>query len=139
MYKSYSSSDIAQNIRVIAKSKKIQLKQMFHDLGLTESTLTNFKTSMPKIDTLTKIANYLDVSIDYLLDRDVSSKTVDKSFKSNIQGDNNGNVGYNINKADELQIDGLSKEMISEFEQLGYSDKVKVMSLIAELREKKGA
>ena len=110
---------------------------MFHDLGLTESTLTNFKTSMPKIDTLTKIADYLDVSIDCLIDKDVSNKTIDKSFKSDIKGDNNGNVGYNI-KADEPQIDGLSKEMITEFEQLGYIDKVKVMSLIAELREKKG-
>lgn len=52
-------------------------------------------------------------------------------------GDNSTVNNYGKDK--ENQIDGLSKEMMSEFEQLRYIDKVKVMSLIAELREKKGA
>ena len=129
----------SQKLCFLMDNSKISAYKMSKETGISDRLIGYWRKGekMPGAENLIIIANYFNTSIDYLLDRDVSNKIVDKSFKSDIKGDNNGNVGYNI-KADEPQIDGLSKEMITEFEQLGYIDKVKVMSLIAELREKKG-
>jgi len=52
------------------------------------------------------------------------SNSKDVAFGENTQ----------VNKNNEL--DNLSNEMISEFKKLNFSDKAKVISLIAELREK---
>lgn len=51
---------------------------MFSELGLGKNTLSNFKTSMPKADNLAKIADYLGVSVDYLLGREeVKEESID--------------------------------------------------------------
>lgn len=48
-------------------------------------------------------------------------------------------TSYFIEIKEEHEIDGLAKEMLYKFENLEFCDKVKVMSLIAELDEKEGA
>lgn len=65
----YCSSEIAYRIRIVAKDKKISLKQVLNRAGLGENTLANFKTSFPKVDNLAKIADVLDCSIDFLIGR----------------------------------------------------------------------
>lgn len=63
----YNSNDVADRIRAVAKEKGIIVSKMLSDCQLAKNTLINFKTSMPKADNLSKIAEYLDVSVDYLL------------------------------------------------------------------------
>lgn len=65
----YIPSNIANNIKFIAKSKNVTIKQMLEDIGLGFNTMANMKTSIPKADNLAKIADYLNVSTDYLLGR----------------------------------------------------------------------
>lgn len=65
----YDSAEIALRIKAVAKSRGTTIKQMLEEIGLAKGTLDNFKTSMPKADNLAKIADYLDVSLDYLMDR----------------------------------------------------------------------
>lgn len=65
----YISANIAETIKIVAKSKGIQIKDMLSDLGLGLNTLQNMKTSMLKADSLAKIADYLGVSVDFLLGR----------------------------------------------------------------------
>lgn len=65
----YFSNDIAIKIKKIAKEKNIKLSGMFEKIGLGRNTMANLKTSMPKADTLAKIADYLNCSVDYLLGR----------------------------------------------------------------------
>ena len=71
--KQYESADIAQKIKAAAKSNGVPVKQMLEEIGLAKGTLDNFKTSMPKADNLAKIADYLGVSVDYLLGREIKS------------------------------------------------------------------
>lgn len=66
----YISSTIADRIKLASKKRGVTVKQMLLDVGLGPSTMTNFKTSFPKTDTLARIADYLDVSVDYLLGRE---------------------------------------------------------------------
>lgn len=66
----YESAEIAKSIKKVAKNKNILLKDMFSDLGLNKNTMTNlYRGSMIGADSLAKIADYLDCSVDYLLGR----------------------------------------------------------------------
>jgi transcriptional regulator with XRE-family HTH domain len=65
----YISSEIAERIKLIAKSKGLTVSTVLKEVNLGRNTMANFKTSMPKADNLAKIADYLDCSIDYLMGR----------------------------------------------------------------------
>lgn len=66
----YESAKIAERIKKTAKARGIQLKIMLEDIGLNKNTLSNmYKGSVPKADNLAKIADYLNVSVDYILGR----------------------------------------------------------------------
>lgn len=69
----YNSQDIAERIKNAAAQNNCKLGDMFAELGISANTLHNMKTSMPKTDTLAKIADYLNVSVDYLLGRQKNS------------------------------------------------------------------
>ena len=72
----YEASIIAENIKKTAKASNIQLKDMLLDLSLNKNTISNmYNGSMLKGDSLARIADYLDVSVDYLLGREPSSET----------------------------------------------------------------
>lgn len=65
----YISADIPERIKKLAKEQKKAVKTMLAELNMGPNTMSNFKTSMPKADTLARIADYLDCSVDYLLGR----------------------------------------------------------------------
>lgn len=74
----YNSQDIAERIKNAAAQNNCKLGDMFAELGISANTLHNMKTSMPKTDTLAKIADYLGVSVDYLLGRQIKNSTPDE-------------------------------------------------------------
>lgn len=65
----YNSNNVAERIKVLARSKKITVKKVLEEVGLGFNTMSNMKNSMPKADNLAKIADCLDCSVDYLLGR----------------------------------------------------------------------
>lgn len=66
----YESTKVAEIIKLTAKVKGKQLKVMLSDLNLNKNTLSNmYNGSMLKGDSLARIADYLDCSVDYLLGR----------------------------------------------------------------------
>ncbi len=66
----YESTIVAEAIKKSAKSNSVQLKDMLIELELNKNTLSNmYKGSMLKADSLARIADYLDCSVDYLLGR----------------------------------------------------------------------
>lgn len=67
----YNSQNIVNRIKEYAKSKNIYTSKMLDDCGLSKNTLSSMQSrgSFPQVDTLAKIADYLNCSIDYLLDR----------------------------------------------------------------------
>ena len=73
----YNSNDIANKIKETAKTNNVSVKKMLADTELGVNTLQNMKTSMPKVDTLAKIADFLNVSIDYLLGRTIKNNAPD--------------------------------------------------------------
>jgi transcriptional regulator with XRE-family HTH domain len=73
----YNSNDIANKIKETAKAQGISVKAMLSSTNLGVNTLQHMKTSIPKSDTLALIADYLNVSVDYLLGREVQKNAPD--------------------------------------------------------------
>lgn len=66
----YESTKVAEIIKIRSKSIGVQLKDMLIELHLNKNTLSNmYNGSMLKGDSLARIADYLDCSVDYLLGR----------------------------------------------------------------------
>lgn len=94
------------------------------ELGVNAINQINEKKGIGSF-VLLNIANYLGCSVDYLLGRTKEPQVIN-------QYNNGDNV--NINKS---SLSDTDNELISEFKKLTFTDKAKVMSLIAELSEKK--
>ena len=130
----YNSHDLAISIKSIAKEKNITIKDMLTSCELGSNTMSSlYHGKSIAFDSVAKIADYLGVSVDYLLGRTDEPKKINYGVENH--GDNNGAINNQVNSAN--TPDGISKEMLVKFEELNFTDKVKVMSLIAELSEKK--
>lgn len=103
-------------------------------IGVSSGNLNNWKNGTSvKSDILMQLSEHFNVSVDYLLGRTDEPKKINYGVENH--GDNNGAINNQVNSAN--TPDGISKEMLVKFEELNFTDKVKVMSLIAELSEKK--
>lgn len=66
----YNSLKLAETIKCAAKGKGVVLGAMLSELGLGSNTMSNMRHGrMIAADSLARIADYLDVSVDYLLGR----------------------------------------------------------------------
>lgn len=59
-------------IRELRKAKKVTMKELGNMIGVAESTMSLYETGKRKPDpeTLSRLADYFNVSVDYLLGRD---------------------------------------------------------------------
>lgn len=60
---------LLERIKILAKENKISLKDLSRTLGWGENTLYKWDTQSPSVDKIDKVANYFNVSTDYLLGR----------------------------------------------------------------------
>ncbi len=128
-----TSQEMANIIRLETKKSKINISKMLSDLNLGKNVMSHLDNgSMLKAESICKIADYLDVSVDYLLGRTEEPKKINYGVET--YGNNNGDIHNQVTP--ESKLDGISKEMLDKFEKLDFNDKVKVMSLIAELSSK---
>ncbi|MCI9355780.1 MAG: helix-turn-helix domain-containing protein [Firmicutes bacterium] len=138
----YKSTNVAEIIKKTAKVKNIQLKDMLIELELNKNTLSNmYKGSMLKGDSLARIADYLDVSVDYLLGR--TNEQISTYYSNNVKGINFSNliqggssVTVNSNKND---YSDLSKEeigILNVYRSLDIRDRVKFMNFVFDMEDK---
>ena len=67
----HNSQEVSNTIKSYAKSKKIATGKMLSDCELSKNTLSSMQSGgyLPRAETLARIADYLDCSVDYLLGR----------------------------------------------------------------------
>ncbi|MBS9334981.1 helix-turn-helix domain-containing protein [Fructobacillus sp. M1-13] len=74
-----------ENIKEISKKRGINLKTVAKESGLGENAIYRWKTETPRIDSLKKVANTLNVDVKELLGDDAIDHTrIEDSF-DNIQ------------------------------------------------------
>ena len=59
---------IFKNIKKICEKKKISISQLEELAGLSKGSIYKWNTSIPKVDSLQKVANILKVKIEKLLE-----------------------------------------------------------------------
>ncbi len=63
---------VFENIKNLAKSRHITMKDLALELGFSENLFYTWKKTNPKASDLAKVADYFHVTVDYLLGRDES-------------------------------------------------------------------
>ena len=58
---------IYQNIKAIAKSKKISIRKIEIDTGLVLGSIYHWDENRPSVDQVAKVANYLGTTIEELI------------------------------------------------------------------------
>ena len=137
----YETTRIAENIKTLAKSKDIQLKTMLQELALNKNVLSSlYNGSMIKADSLAKIADYLECSVDYLLGRTdnpnitnsiSNTNTTVNGTQANVINSNN----YNQETVAE-QTDEMTAELVKAFRTLSFRDRLDVINLVLEKSNK---
>lgn len=61
---------IVENIRWLCKQQNISIPKLEKELGFGNGAIYNWDKSSPSVDKLQKVADYFQVSTDYLLGRD---------------------------------------------------------------------
>lgn len=59
--------NLLQNIEFIIEKRGLTLTQVEKDCGLSKSSMRKWSENFPSIDKVLKVAQYLDVSVDFLL------------------------------------------------------------------------
>lgn len=72
---------LVDRIRALANQRDMNLPQLEVELGLRNGTISRWRLSSPNTDKLQRIADYFNVSMDYLLGRDI---TLNKRDQQNI-------------------------------------------------------
>lgn len=67
---------LGEKIALLRSQKKLTQERLAQALGISRASLAKYETNKnePDLDTIRKIANFFDVSIDYLLDNTTSKK-----------------------------------------------------------------
>lgn len=69
MKSGYMCTDVYMRVKTEIEKQGMKLSPACTEMGLSKNAIANFRVSMPKADTLAMIADYLNVSVDYLLGR----------------------------------------------------------------------
>ncbi|QDS37992.1 helix-turn-helix domain-containing protein [Brevibacillus brevis] len=108
---------LGQRLRSCRKAKKLTQKNLSEILGLNRSTYAKYETgdNEPDNDTLQKLANFFEVTVDYLLGRDNSQYATDE-------------LGELLNDPD---ISPEDKELLKQIQYLPADKKRLVKELLA--------
>ena len=95
--------NIVEKIKLLQKEKdgKVSLNALEKQLEIGKSTISSWEKKQPSADKLEKIADYFNVSVDYLLGRTEERGFVSKHAASTIDG---------------TEYDDLPEEAIEEME-----------------------
>lgn len=76
--------ELKDRVKLLADRKKISLPQLEQELGFGNATIVKWDKSTPKADKLKKVADYFNVSMEYLMDGNIEKP---KGVKIPVLGD----------------------------------------------------
>lgn len=88
---------IVENIDKLCKERYISRVVLQNDLGWAKNSIFRWKTNMPSIDKVCKVADYFGVSVDYLCGMSEESPTTAAGIISALKS-----LGMDITQLDKL-------------------------------------
>jgi transcriptional regulator with XRE-family HTH domain len=93
-------------IKNLAKARGVSISDVAKAVGLKDAVMYRWKSASPNSDSITKVADYFDVSVDYLLGRPDTKEMSDADLKA-ILDEPNGILNF-----DGKPVDDETKDMI---------------------------
>ena len=126
----YNSQEIAQRIKFMAKEKRVSVAQLLIECGLGKNTIVKMGNGTDILSqNLAKIADYLEISVDYLLGRKDTPEITESIHISSNNG-SIANIGDDANITISHKIDSTTEEFANIFNGLNLDDKFEVMQLL---------
>lgn len=115
----YNSHNLAISIKSIAKEKNIIIKDMLTSCDLGSNTMSSlYHGKSIAFDSVAKIADYLNVSVDYLLGRTEEPQR--------IHNTQNNNISINETKSD---ISEIEQEMLTILNSLSIRERINLLKM----------
>lgn len=130
--------DIIDRIIALIEERGITASRMLLDLGLSRSAVTEWEKgkAKPSAESIIKIADYFNVSSDYLLGRsEPYSSTINGNILKSAVAQGAGSV--DINNPEKQEMTDEEIEMLRIFRILDLKRKIQVLNLLFSLEEEK--
>lgn len=75
---------LVERIKYLCDEKKVTFAEVERKVGISNGQIRRWDTSSPKIENIEKVANYFDVSTDYLLGRTDNKRYYDLTDKDEL-------------------------------------------------------
>lgn len=132
-------SDFGERLKRLRKDKDITQGQLAEVIGVVPSAIGKYErleTSYPSIDALIKLANYFNVSIDYLLRGVNTVPAVENNISGQLSNSpfiqaNHGGVIFNGDSNSTLSPEAV--ELLHIYETLGGRDRLRLLNYAIEL------
>lgn len=133
----YNSQEIAKRIKFKAKEKKISINQLLLECGLGKNTIVKMGNGTDILSqNLAKIADHLEISVDYLLGRKDTSEITGGIHVSSGNG-GVASVGDDTSITVSNGVDSTTEEFVKVFSSLNLDDKFEVMQLLMQKKNGK--
>lgn len=138
----YSSKETAQRIKTTAKIKKVSIATLQQDCGLSKNAINQLPNHQEGMDSksLYSVAEYLNVSTDYLLGRTIFPRESNSMgngtilWHSHASSMNDMYIGSEISES--AKLDKTTRQVAELFQNLDIFDKAEVMALVTKLSKK---
>lgn len=128
-----------ERLRKLRKDSDLTQGQLATQIGVVPSAVGKYErleASYPSIETLIKIADYFNVSLDYLLQGKKSVPAVENNISGQLSNSpfiqaNNGGVVFNGEGSKTLSPEAA--ELLHIYENLGGRDRLKLLNFAVEL------
>ena len=130
----YEVVEVVQRIKDVARQKGIKTSEMLIACELSKNALSSMSSrgSWIQANSLAKIADYLNVSVDYLLGRTNEPKTVSNSGTSISQKYIGGDATASIANETKKSADSISEKFMEIFNSLTFEEQLAVMNFAVE-------
>lgn len=91
-----------ERIQELSKERGLSVRELGRKLDIGETTIYKWKTQTPKLDVLEKVADYFDVSVDYLVGRTDKKLPFDRWERMYGDAIREEQSTYNANKTSDL-------------------------------------
>ena len=132
-----------ERLKLLCEEKGIKLTNLIQELGMSSGNMNKWKNGVvPKGNTLSKLADYFNVSVDYLIgktDEQASTYHTNNINSNFVQGNNSGSISVGSTLNSNFNNISLSKEEIGILEvyrSLDIRDRAKFMNFVFDMEDK---
>ena len=104
---------IFERIKELSKKRNISVKELALQLGFSENLFYRWKTTNPKAEDLAKVADYFNVSVDYLLGREEATFEKMTNIRKKSDDELKETAIKNVSCLANLDFDALNYEALS--------------------------